>query len=105
MAVTRPLQVGWDVERADRIQIKTVERVCSAEEVAAAPEVGFLWCAKEAFFKALEDEQPLILSALTITGWEAVGVSMWRWQGLGPRNTSGILLHEAPWLLAGAVIL
>jgi 4'-phosphopantetheinyl transferase EntD len=104
MAVPRPAQVGWDVELSARIKRETIGRVCSAQELLDAPEAAFLWCAKEAFFKALEDEQPLSISQLTIGQWRADGVSLWRWHGLGPRNGEGILIRDGDWLMAASVI-
>lgn len=104
LAVPRPAQIGWDVELEARIKLSTIERVCSKDELELAPEAAFLWCAKEAFFKALEDEQPAAIPQLTIGDWTAHGVSMWRWRGLGPRNGEGILIRDGGWLIAASVI-
>ncbi len=104
MAVPRPAQVGWDIELSARIKPETIGRVCSTQELHEAPEAAFLWCAKEAFYKALEDEQPVSIPQLTIGEWRADGVSMWRWRGLGPRNGEGILIRDGEWLMAASII-
>ncbi len=104
MAVEREVQIGWDVEIKDRIKLSVIERVCNAEEVRAAPEPAYLWCAKEAFFKALEDFQPVTIPELTIAEWRSRGQDLWIWTGLGPRNGLGVLLQSGAWLLAGCLI-
>lgn len=103
LAVPRPAQVGWDIELKARIKLSLVERVSSADEVARAPHPEYLWCAKESFYKALEDEQPAVVSQLTVGSWKAVG-NLWRWEGLGPRNGWGFLLAHEPWLVGAMVI-
>jgi hypothetical protein len=105
MTVGRPLQIGWDVELKDRIKAHIVERVCSPDELKHAPEAAFLWCAKESYFKALEDEQPTAIPQLTIGEWAVHGPQMWRWRGIGPRNGEGLLIDAGTWLMAGVVIL
>ena len=104
VAVLRDHQIGWDVERKVRISPNIIQRVCQADEVTGAPHGSFLWCAKESFFKALEDFQPLTLPELTITNWQSTGPDLWTWTGLGPRNGKGVLIDSEPWLLAGCLI-
>jgi hypothetical protein len=104
MAIRRPTQIGWDIELKERIRLPLVERVCSEAEVVEAPLAALLWCAKEAFYKALEDEQPPTIVSLTITDWEACGEGQWTWRGLGPRNGQGLILEVDRWLLAGCVV-
>lgn len=104
MAVPRPLQVGWDAELRSRIKKAIVDRVCSADEIEAAPEFAYLWCAKEAFFKSLEDEQPLAIPQLTIVDWKAAGANLWHWRGLGPRNGQGLLVNSPPLIFAACIV-
>ena len=103
-SVPRPAQIGWDIEVEARIKDQIIERVCSKEEIAACPKKAFLWGAKEAFFKALEDEQPEVVTQLTIADWTAVAPDLWTWRGFGPRNGEGLLLVSQPWILAACLI-
>lgn len=104
MAIRRPLQVGWDVEMKERIRLNIVERVSSLEEVNAAPAPALLWCAKEAFYKALEDEQPGTVVQLHISSWQAVDESVWTWEGVGPRNGQGVAVEFDRWIMAGCFV-
>lgn len=101
MAVRRPSQIGWDVELKSRLRPELIERVCEPDELEAAPRVGLLWSAKESYFKALEDEQPPTISALTILDWEELRPGFWKWTGLGPRNGNGLILDAEYWYMAG----
>lgn len=115
MAVRRPVQIGWDVELKARIRVSVVERVSSKKELGDAPRPEFLWCCKEAFFKALEDDQPQTIPELTIADWQSqpilslstdrVDGELWTWKGLGPRNGNGLVLSHGPWLIAVSYIL
>ena len=104
MAVPRTRQIGWDVELRRRIQPRIVERVSRAAEIEASPDPGFLWCAKEAFFKALEDFQPVTMTELTIANWQARGPAVWRFHGLGPHNAKGHLLATETHLMAAVIV-
>ena len=105
MAVKRPVQIGWDVELKSRIKNSIIERVCSARELEEALKPELLWGAKEAYFKALEDEQPLAITQLSITGWRSIGANLTAWTGLGPRNGEGYIIDFGEWLMAACVIL
>jgi 4'-phosphopantetheinyl transferase EntD len=104
IALPRPAQVGWDVELKSRISFPIIERVCSSQEIAQSPHAHFLWCAKEAFFKALEDFQPLAITQLTISNWKPDGPSVWYWDGLGPHNGHGVLINDADYVLAACTV-
>ena len=78
--------------------------MCAGIEVAKAPKKSYLWCAKEAFFKALEDDQPDVLVQLTVSDWTKAGDDLWKWKGLGPRNGAGLLIESDSWILAGCLI-
>lgn len=104
LAVPRPAQIGWDVELKTRIKKSLVKRVCSPVEVGEAPSPLYLWSAKEAFYKALEDDQPAVVTQLTVTAWLAVTSELWSWQGLGPRNGMGLLLDTGAWTMAACLI-
>ena len=104
MSVPRPLQVGWDVEVQTRIKHHVIERISTAEELSLSPQPTFLWPTKESFYKALEDDQPLTITELTIDTWQSLGPDLWSWRGIGPRNGSGLLLQTEKWLLAACLI-
>lgn len=104
IAVPRPAQIGWDIELKDRIRPDLVERVCDTEDISMAPEAGFLWCAKEAFFKSLEDDQPDVLTVLNIGEWKKTPGGTYTFAGLGPRNSEGILLEGSGWIMAACLI-
>lgn len=103
-AAHRPTQIGWDVERCERIKPVILQRVCTEDEMTAAPESAFLWCAKESFFKALEDFQPVAIPQLTISDWHRVEQNLWSWRGFGPRNGTGFLVAQDEWLLAVSLV-
>ncbi len=71
--VLSPHPIGVDVEVTERVSDKTVARVSSPEELAAAPSAAALWCAKEACFKALRSyDQPSVISKISIGSWENI---------------------------------
>ena len=47
------LKHGFDLELKSRISTAIVQRVSTENEVSIAPDLKFIWCAKEAAFKAL----------------------------------------------------
>jgi 4'-phosphopantetheinyl transferase EntD len=73
LATPRPLSVGFDIEDTRRLQSRLIERICTAEEVAAAPDPLLLWSAKEASYKCLETGQPQVITDLTLRSWKADG--------------------------------
>lgn len=68
--------IGIDIEQSARVKWNVVERISSHEEIQeielAMLPANFLWCAKEASYKALKGfNQPSIASAINITDWSA----------------------------------
>lgn len=59
---------GFDVELKSRINDAIVVRISTRAEIFECPDLKFLWCAKEAAFKALDDSA-LIISDLNIGSW------------------------------------
>jgi 4'-phosphopantetheinyl transferase EntD len=98
LSLPRPGQIGLDIEIVARIEDRIVDRVGSPQELTETPRKALLWGAKEAFFKALEDEQPAVITNLTISDWKVQG-ELTTWRGLGPRNGDGVCLVAEPWLL------
>lgn len=59
--------IGFDIELTQRIKKETVIRISKELEHLQAPHLSFLWCAKEAAFKALRSfQQPATMSQLEI---------------------------------------
>ena len=59
--------IGFDIEITNRVTPEIVARISSPKELASAPDVASLWCAKEAAFKALKTfQQPKIVSQIEI---------------------------------------
>lgn len=103
LAVPRPLQVGWDVEQKGRIKMSIIERVCEPNELTEVVDPVYLWSAKEAFFKALEDFQPVAITQLSISDWKNLSSGLWSFQGLGPHNAYGLLLDSGTHTMAACV--
>lgn len=65
---TCSLKHGFDIEVLFRISEKIVTRVSTIAEIKNAPDYKFLWCAKEAAYKALSNSN-LIISDFEIYDW------------------------------------
>jgi hypothetical protein len=64
---------GFDVEEIKRISSDILKRTCTETELSEAPQTEFLWCAKEAGFKALSTEtgEPLNVGDLQCYDWQS----------------------------------
>jgi len=69
---------GFDVELKSRISDQIIKRVSTVDEILKSPDIKFLWCAKEAAYKALNNlsldslnpnSSDLIISDLQIIDW------------------------------------
>lgn len=64
------ISIGFDIEKTNRIRLKTVSRISSPEELQKAPSSDLLWTAKEAGFKCLSNSKnSLLLSDCSISNW------------------------------------
>ncbi len=59
---------GFDIELKSRISDAIILRVSTRTEVFESPDLKFLWCAKEAAYKALNNNT-VIISDLNICDW------------------------------------
>ncbi len=97
VAVPEPRRVGFDLELRDRIREEAVARVVAPDELKMAPHYSYLWCAKEAFYKALGDEQPGTFSQVRVADWRGLGPGLWSFP-------KGLLIEEGPLLAAICII-
>ncbi len=69
------INVGFDIEEAQRVSMKVVKRVSTKEEILAAPSPEALWVAKEACFKASNFKYPnsqyRLISKIKIHHWQS----------------------------------
>lgn len=88
--VNRPAKVGIDIEILERIQPPVIQRVSSPIEIHAAPDMRYLWPAKEAVFKAHSD-QLKIVGDIHIESWKQLNAK--NWQFSARRSHSEQMLH------------
>lgn len=104
LACERPNRIGFDIENAARISREVCARVCSETEMSAAPRFEFLWCAKEAYFKALEKDQPAIITPLRISNWEKQKEGLFAFEASYAQPAYGFVLELPPYILAACLI-
>lgn len=61
--------IGLDMELTERVKRSAVSFLSNQEEIRCMPNASYLWVAKEACFKCLYPNAPLI-SRITITDWK-----------------------------------
>lgn len=103
-ALPRPSRVGVDMEEISRIKLPIIERISLTTEISAAPHPEFLWCAKEAFFKALDSEQPSVMTELQIGGWSQGPDQSYLYIGEGPKPGKGCLIAEKDRIISVCVV-
>lgn len=99
--ISERARIGLDIEEKNRLRRDIVARVCSQDEIAAAPHWSFLWSAKEAAYKALpRDRQPPVISEISVLHWRTVGDGAWRYEAAlsaGLSKTLGVgLIFDSP---------
>lgn len=87
VAVPRPLKVGIDIEIQTRLNDKLIRRISQDGELINIPDPTFLWCAKEAYWKALEDQQPTAVTQIRVTNWMEKAEGEWRFSSQGLRGS------------------
>jgi 4'-phosphopantetheinyl transferase EntD len=103
IACARPHRIGLDVENRARIKREIVERVSMPSELKAAPRFEYLWCAKEAHFKAMECDQPATISQLEISRWKEKN-GLFTFEGGKTVSVEGFVLELPPYILAIAFL-
>jgi 4'-phosphopantetheinyl transferase EntD len=102
VACARPYRIGLDIEKQSRIKRQTVERVSTVSELSASPRFEYLWCAKEAYFKAMESDQPATLSQLEISSWKERN-GLFTFASNKTILVEGFVLEFSPYILAIAI--
>lgn len=97
-------RVGLDIEELSRIQLPIVRRISEKSEIQCAPRPEFIWCAKEAFYKGLDSDQPQVISELGIGDWTQESDSSYSYIGRGPKPGKGRLSMEAGRIFAVCVV-
>lgn len=67
--------VGFDIEEISRIKPEVIQRISQELEVQSAPQLSYLWPAKEASFKALSlhrQHKQTVASDLRIQNWKEI---------------------------------
>ncbi len=73
--VTSSQSVGFDIEEIPRIKADVIQRVSQDIEIKLAPQLVYLWPAKESAFKALSlhrNDKPVVVSDLRIQNWKEI---------------------------------
>ena len=65
------ISLGLDIEKMDRVNLQSIQRVSGFDEINESPEISFLWVAKEAAFKCVPSEgQKDFLKNFFIFNWQ-----------------------------------
>ncbi len=103
--VTSSQPVGFDIEEIARIQPDVIQRISQDTEIKLAPQLIYLWPAKEAAFKALSlqrKEKPTVASDVRIQNWKEIKSnfgSFFSYDGYHSENLSlkqghGYIFHD-----------
>jgi len=98
VAVPLPARIGFDVEEDRRITPSIIERMSTEQERKDCPNPAFLWCAKEAYFKALAQDQPQAITQLNITDWDLVENDFYSFRAMPHKPGHGWVLAHEPFL-------
>lgn len=92
VSVRRPLRVGFDIERAERLTPEVIRRISTPDEINRSPDYRLIWTAKESAFKALDDGQPAVISKIELGSWSAVGDNLFYFNLASSSSADGIAL-------------
>lgn len=96
--------VGFDIEVNARVKPETAARISRMEEVASAPDMPALWCAKEAVYKALAwTRQPTTVIDLTLKWTIANGEALFTLvnaKEFGVQMGRGYIQRQGEWTMA-----
>jgi hypothetical protein len=104
LATPAPNRTGLDIESEARLTAAPVERISTPEEIKLAPNIKFLWCAKEAAFKALREKQPVVVSRMNIQSWTALSSTLWSFTGSYAKSAyQGVVFVDSGHVIAMAI--
>ena len=103
-AVPLPERIGFDVEENRRISPAVIERMSTPQEIKDCPNPSFLWCAKEAYFKALAQDQPQAITQLNISDWVTVENDFYSFKAMPHRPGQGWVLFVEPFVYGICVV-
>ncbi len=83
--IEKPQIVGVDIEILERLQPQVVSRVSSPTEISTAPDMRYLWPAKEATFKA-HSEHLKVVGEIHIHSWKRLDPSLWQFSARYSRS-------------------
>ena len=90
----RLYSIGLDIERRERLNREILARVCTFEELAAAPDPAFLWVAKEACYKALAGPlQPKTMVEVRVHDWSPQ-FALWSFAHQGGRGRGWVATDQ-----------
>lgn len=98
VAAPLPARIGFDVEEGRRITDKVIERMSTEAERKDCPNPSYLWCAKEAYFKALAQDQPQAITQLNIGEWELLEPDFYSFRASPHKAGRGWVLNHEPFL-------
>jgi hypothetical protein len=101
LAVPTPKRIGFDCEERSRIRMEVIERACQKSEIESAPQMEFLWCAKESIYKALGPEQPQAITQITVNAWEPMNQQIYAFKSSKGR---GLITADADLICAAYLI-
>jgi 4'-phosphopantetheinyl transferase EntD len=98
--------IGIDLEERSRLTEKVLTRVSSETERKSAPNLHFLWPAKEASFKALyPDNDDISIPEVIIQNWEKFEDDIWSFTAhYQEKSIKGFLFSDEILLVAVAFI-
>lgn len=104
VAIPLPARIGFDVEEGRRISEAVIARMSTEIERKDSPNPSFLWCAKEAYFKALAQDQPQAITQLNISDWELVEPDFYSFKATPHKIGHGWVLNVEPFLYGICVV-
>lgn len=104
VAVKRPAKIGLDIEEVSRVREDIIERVSTTQEILSAPQPAFLWCAKESYFKSLEEHQPIAVTQLKILRWEKLEENLYSFHGSNALGGEGLVLLATPYIYSVCLV-
>lgn len=104
IGIPQPRRIGLDFENYSRINNGLVERICQKWELQRAPDPAFLWCAKEAYYKALGRDQPVTVSQIYIDDWATAPDGKHIFRGDGIPLGKGLILKADDLLVSICII-